>query len=63
MIKTINISNKNGYWVFTLSNDEKILLTKEQYGELENVDCIFESTNGNFYSPLLKDKSVYFKVA
>lgn len=64
MIETINISknNKSGYWIFTLSNNDKLLLTNEQYGELENKNYIFESTSGKMYSPLLNNKTVYFKV-
>lgn len=69
MIKVLNneLNENAGYFKIKLDNDDKILLTRIEYGNLKDTfnhdHLMFESTSGNFYKPVAIEGDIYFKIA
>lgn len=69
MIKAIQseFNETMGYFKITLDNNDKLLLTRIEYGNLKIKDnhnhLMFESTSGNFYKPVSIYGDIHFKAA
>ena len=69
MVKTKNSEfvENAGHFKITLENNDKLLLTRIEYGNLKQVEnhegLLFESTSGNFYKPVVNDGNIDFKYA
>lgn len=62
-----SFNEKMGYFKITLSNREKVLLTRREFSDLKIKDnhnhILLESTSGNFYKPItLSNNEICFKL-